>query len=61
MYGNLSEVILGRWGGIQLTDDQGKGKGFTTDHIYIKMRMWVDVGIRQPRAIVWCPDATVRG
>lgn len=60
LFGNMSEVILGRWSGIQIEDDSGRGLGFITDHIYIKMRMWIDVGVRQPRAIIWCPDVQVR-
>lgn len=60
LYGNMNEVLLGRWSGIQIEDDSGRGLGFVTDHIYVKMRMWVDVGIRQPRGLIVCPDVKVR-
>ena len=56
-YGNWNEVLLGRWGGIEIDDDAGRGKGFTRDHIYLKMRMYVDVGLRHDQAIVVCDDA----
>lgn len=58
--GNLNEVVLGRWGAIEIEDDAGKGKGFTSDHTYVKMRMYADIAIRQQRAIIVCPDAQVR-
>jgi HK97 family phage major capsid protein len=58
--GNLSNVVLGRWSGIEIEDDDGKGAGFTSDHTYLKLRMYADVGIRQERAIIVCPDAKVR-
>jgi len=56
-YGNWNEVLLGRWGGIEIDDDAGRGKGFTRDHIYLKMRMYVDVGLRHDQAIVAVDDA----
>lgn len=59
-YGNLGEVIFGRWSGIQIEDDSGRGKGFISDHIYVKLRLWCDVQVRQPRAIILCPDARAR-
>ena len=58
--GNLSEVVLGRWAGIEIEDDGGKGKGFTSDHTYMKLRLYADVGARQERALVVCPNAKVR-
>lgn len=58
--GNLAEVVVGRWSGIEIEDDNGRGPGFKSDHIYVKMRMYADIGIRQPRAIIVCPDAKVR-
>ena len=56
-YGNWNEVLLGRWGGIEIDDDGGRGKGFTRDHIYVKMRMYLDVGMRHDQSIVICDDA----
>lgn len=58
--GNLSELVLGRWSGIEIEDDSGKGTGFVTDTTHIKMRMYADLGNRQPKAIVLCPDARMR-
>lgn len=61
LFGRMSEVLLGRWGGIEVEDDAGKGTGFATDHTFLKIRMYCDVGFRQPRAIILCPDAKARG
>lgn len=58
--GNLSNVILGRWSGIEIEDDGGMGKGFTSDHTYLKLRMYADVSIRQERSLIMCPDAQLR-
>ena len=54
---NWSEVVVGRWSGIEIEDDDGRGVGFTKDETLIKMRMYADVGHRQEKAIVVCPDA----
>lgn len=58
--GNLGNVILGRWGGIEIEDDGGKGAGFVSDHTYVKLRLYADVGVREPRSLIVCPDAKVR-
>lgn len=58
--GNWSEVVLGRWAGIEITDDAGRGVGFPTDEIFIKFRLWADIQKRQGRTIVVCPDAQMR-
>ncbi len=58
--GNLAEVLLGRWAGIQILDDGGTGTGFIRDQTYVKMRMWADVQVRQPRALLTCRDARCR-
>lgn len=58
--GNLMNVLLGRWGGIEIEDDGGRGTGFTSDHTYLKLRMYADVGARQERSLIMCPDAKVR-
>lgn len=58
--GNMSEIVLGRWSGIEIEDDQGMGTGFVNDVTNIKMRMYADVGHRQDKAIVVCPNATMR-
>ena len=57
---NCNEVVLGQWTGLQITDDGGNGKGFPSDHVYVKARLRVDVGLRQAKAIVLCPDAQMR-
>ncbi len=57
--GNLSNVLLGRWSGIEVEDDDGKGMGFTSDHTYLKLRMYADVSVRQERSLIMCPDAQV--
>lgn len=58
--GNLGDVVLGRWGGLEIDDDGGKGKGFTSDHTYIKARLRADVATRQPRGLIVCPNAQAR-
>jgi HK97 family phage major capsid protein len=60
LMGNLREIIVGRWGGIQLTNDGGTGAGFIRDQTFIKMRTWLDVAIRQGEALRRCPDAKAR-
>jgi HK97 family phage major capsid protein len=55
--GNLGEVLLARWGGIEIEDDAGRGTGFISDHTLLKLRLYADVGVRQERALVVCPDA----
>lgn len=58
--GNLSEVWVPRWAGLDITDDGGMGKGFTSDIIYQKLRLMVDVVVRQPRAIAVAPNVIAR-
>lgn len=58
--GNLADILVGRWGGIEIEDDAGKGTGFSTDHTFLKLRMYADVGIRQPRSLIFSPDVKVR-
>ena len=58
--GNLSEIVLGRWAGIEIEDDGGKGKGFTNDHTYMKLRLYADVAGRQERGIIVSPDVKAR-
>lgn len=57
--GNLGEVLLLRWAGIEIEDDRGMGKGFTSDHSYLKIRMYADVMVREPRSLLVCPNALV--
>jgi HK97 family phage major capsid protein len=58
--GQLSEMVFGRWAGIEIEDDGGRGAGFTSDHTYMKLRMYGDIGYREPRAQIVCLDAQVR-
>jgi len=58
--GNLNNIVLGRWAGIEVDDDGGKGPGFLRDHLYIKLKMHCDVQARQQRGIIMCPDAQCR-
>lgn len=58
--GNLGEIVLGRWAGLEFSTDNGLGKYFASGKTQIKMVMHADIGIRQPRAIMCCPNAKVR-
>ncbi len=58
--GNMSEVVVIRGVGIEITDDAGKGMKFASDAKLIKLRLMVGQYLRQPRAIIACPDAKVR-
>lgn len=57
--GNLGSVVFGRWAGVEIDDDSGKGKGYTSDSTYMKLRLWGDVGMRRPQSIIVCPDAQI--
>jgi hypothetical protein len=57
---NWSEVLFGRWGGLEMAEDGGVGKGFPTDESYIKMRMYADTAFRVPEAIVVADDVKMR-
>jgi hypothetical protein len=58
--GNWSEAIVARWGGLEMAEDGGVGKGFPTDESYIKMRMYLDVATRSPESFVAVTDAKMR-
>jgi HK97 family phage major capsid protein len=56
-YGNWSEVIVGRWGGVEVITDQGlSGDNFWTDQRSVKMRMYMDVVVRHDEAILYSRD-----
>lgn len=57
---NGSEVVLGRWFGIEFDTDNGKGVGFKNGEMYLMAMTGIDLGIRQPRAVVVAPNAKVR-
>lgn len=58
--GNWNDVLFGRWGGLELMEDQGLGKGFSTDETFIKARMYGDLGYRAPQTIVIADDVKMR-
>ena len=58
--GNGSELILGRWAGVQITDDGGKGVGFASGAKYVRFVFRCDLLVREPRALRICPDAKVK-
>jgi HK97 family phage major capsid protein len=57
IYGRLNEVIVGTWAGMTIENDNGKGVYFANDQTQIKLRREIDIQVRQPRAIIVCPDA----
>lgn len=57
---NMNDIVLGRWGGLEIVDDRGLGKGFPNDETYVKVRSYADVGFRNPESIVLAPDVKVR-
>lgn len=59
-FGNLGEVLFGRWAGIEVTSDGATGKYFDQGIEQIKLVTYCDVGIRQARALGICPNAKVR-
>jgi len=52
--------ILGRWSGVEIEDDSGKGKHFVSDETLIKLRMYCDTGIRHDQSLVICPDVQMK-
>lgn len=58
--GNWSEMLLGRWGVMEIVDDQGRGPGFLRDEVYMKARMYLDTMIRQEKAFTVTPDVIAR-
>jgi len=58
--GNLGEVLVGRWGGIEVSDDAARGKDFASGHLNMKLILYLDVGFRQPRGIIVSPDVQIR-
>lgn len=58
--GNWSEVVLGRWAGVEIVDDGGRGLGFATDDIFVKFRLWADIQKRQGKTLVAAPDVQMR-
>lgn len=58
--GNWGEMLLGRWGAMEIISDEGLGAGFLTDQTFIKMRMFLDVGVRRTESFVMSPDVRMR-
>lgn len=58
--GNFAQVMLARWGGIEIMSDRGLGTGFLNDVETMKLGLYVDINVGQPRMLIVCPDAKVR-
>lgn len=56
--GNWGEVLVGRWSGIEVVTENGYD--IVNDSRLVKMRMYMDVGSRYPKAISWCANAKAR-
>jgi len=59
LHGNLGEIIVGRWGGLEVENDRGL-TNFKTDHVLLKVRMYMDTNVRQARALILSTDVKVR-
>lgn len=57
--GDLSESLVARGSGIEIMDDGGMTQ-FANDGYLVKARMYMGHAVRQPRALMFCPDARVR-
>lgn len=57
--GDCAEIIVARWSGVEIEDDGGKGKLFSSDESLTKVRMFSDHEIREPKAIVISPNAKI--
>ena len=60
LVGNLGQVVVGRWAGIEISSDEGRGTGFASGHVYSKLTVSADVAIRRAQELCLCPDAKVR-
>lgn len=58
--GNWADVLFGRWGGLEISDDAGRGVGFSSGVLNMKLIMYSDINIRQPRSIIVASDVKVR-
>ncbi len=57
LYGNLQQVMVALWGGLEIATDDGKGLGFPSEVTLVRARMRADVGVRRPDELIVCPDA----
>ena len=55
--GNMNEIVVGRWAGISIG---GFGVDYAKDITNIKLRMMASTIVRQPRSLIFCPDARAR-
>ncbi len=56
-FGNWSECVVGRWGGVEILSDQGlAGQNWFSDLRSIKMRMYMDIAFRHTEAILYARD-----
>ncbi len=56
---NWNETLVGLWGGMTVTEDQGLSQ-FVRDNVAIKMRIYADVGHRHEAATIWAPDVKAK-
>lgn len=57
---NWSEILFGRWSGIEISNDDGKGVGFASDETFFKLRLYCDVGHRHDVSVVASPNVIAR-
>lgn len=60
IYGDLKDVVLGRWGGGSVVSDGGRGIGHLSEIHWLRFTMRVGLMIRQPRRLLVCPDIRMR-
>ncbi len=54
---NWDQYLVGRWGGIEIADDGGRGTGFLRELTYVRIRQRMDMRPRQNLEFIVCPDA----
>lgn len=59
VHGELSELVLMRFGGVEILTDGGTGTGFVNDTTLIKARMWADIVNRSEESFVLTPDIKI--
>jgi HK97 family phage major capsid protein len=56
--GNFGEMLVGRWGGLEVVTEDGYD--ITDDSRLVKIRGYADSNIRYEKALVHCPNAKAR-
>lgn len=59
-YGDMSEVLVGRAGGMIVKRDNGLGAGIGAGTEIIRVTTYIDTTVRRPEAILVCPDGKIR-